>query len=157
MKIVVLAGGLSPERNVSLSSGSRVCQTLRDRGHEVAFVDMYLGTDAAPETLFDAPLPADLTKVSRQAPDLEELKAQRGGDSLFGPGVLELCKLADVVFLALHGACGEETSQSGGGNGAGIVGSSGCLNGMFSGSGKGADKAVRGRCADNVILHGNSS
>ncbi len=108
MKIVVLAGGLSPERNVSLSSGSKVCQTLRDRGHEVAFVDMYLGTDVAPESLFDAPLPADLTKVARQAPDLEELKAQRGGDSLFGPGVLELCQMADVVFLALHGACGED-------------------------------------------------
>ena len=108
MKIVVLAGGLSPERNVSLSSGSKVCQTLRDRGHEVAFVDMYLGTDAAPESLFGATLPADLTKVARKAPDLEELKAQRGGDSLFGPGVLELCKMADVVFLALHGACGED-------------------------------------------------
>ena len=35
MKIVVLAGGFSPERNVSLSSGSRVCQTLRELGHEV--------------------------------------------------------------------------------------------------------------------------
>ena len=35
MKIVVLAGGLSPERNVSLSSGSRVCQTLRELGHDV--------------------------------------------------------------------------------------------------------------------------
>lgn len=109
MKIVVLAGGLSPERNVSLSSGTRVCQTLRDRGHEAAFVDMYLGTDAAPESLFSAALPADLTKVARQAPDLECLKAVRGGgDSLFGPGVLELCRLADVVFLALHGACGED-------------------------------------------------
>ena len=30
MKIVVLAGGLSPERNVSLSSGAKVCQALRD-------------------------------------------------------------------------------------------------------------------------------
>lgn len=109
MKIVVLAGGLSPERNVSLSSGSKVCQTLRDRGHEVAFVDMYLGTDKAPESLFGAALPADLTKVAPVAPDLEQLKAQRGGgESLFGPGVLELCQMADVVFLALHGACGED-------------------------------------------------
>jgi len=108
MKIVVLAGGLSPERNVSLSSGSRVCQTLRDRGHEAAFVDMYLGTRQQPEELFRAPLPADLTRVAREAPDLEQLKAERGGDSLFGSGVLELCAMADVVFLALHGACGED-------------------------------------------------
>ena len=79
MKIVVLAGGLSPERNVSLSSGSRVCQTLRDLGHQAAFVDMYLGTDAPVESLFAAPLPAALTRVARQAPDLEALKTQRGG------------------------------------------------------------------------------
>lgn len=108
MKIVVLAGGLSPERNVSLSSGSKVCRTLRERGHEAAFVDMYLGIEGEPEALFRAPLPADLTKVAREAPDLEELKARRGGSSLFGPGVLELCRLADVVFLALHGSCGED-------------------------------------------------
>ena len=45
MKIVVLAGGLSPERNVSLSSGTMVCQALRDRGHQAAFVDMFFGTE----------------------------------------------------------------------------------------------------------------
>lgn len=28
--------------------------------------------------------------------------------SLFGPGVLEVCRLADMVFLGLHGACGED-------------------------------------------------
>ena len=43
MKIVVLAGGLSPERNVSLSSGCMVCAALRERGHEAALIDMYLG------------------------------------------------------------------------------------------------------------------
>ena len=45
MKIVVLAGGLSPERNVSLSSGAKVCQALRERGHQAAFVDLYFGTE----------------------------------------------------------------------------------------------------------------
>ena len=110
MKIVVLAGGLSPERNVSLSSGCKVCAALRERGHEVAFVDMYLGTREAPEALFGAPIPAELTKIGRQAPDLEALKSSRpdGGDGQFGPGVLELCRMADAVFLALHGACGED-------------------------------------------------
>lgn len=108
MKIVVLAGGLSPERNVSLSSGSKVCQALRDRGHEAALVDMYLGTQDDLETLFTTPL--TLAGVARQAPDLAQVKATRsgGGDSQFGPGVLELCARADVVFLALHGACGED-------------------------------------------------
>ena len=110
MKIVVLAGGLSPERNVSLSSGCKVCAALRERGHEVAFVDMYLGTEEAPASLFGAPIPGELTKIGRQAPDLEGVKASRksGGDGQFGPGVLELCRMADIVFLALHGACGED-------------------------------------------------
>ena len=110
MKIVVLAGGLSPERNVSLSSGCKVCAALRELGHEVAFVDMYLGTQEAPAKLFGAPIPEALTKVGRQAPDLEAVRAARegGGDGQFGPGVLDLCRMADIVFLALHGACGED-------------------------------------------------
>ena len=110
MKIVVLAGGLSPERNVSLSSGCKVCAALRERGHEAAFIDLYLGTQEAPETLFNAPIPSELTRIDRQAPDLEQVKASRieGGDGQFGPGVLELCRMADAVFLALHGACGED-------------------------------------------------
>ena len=41
MKIVVLAGGLSPERNVSLSSGAMVCEALRSKGHQTALVDLF--------------------------------------------------------------------------------------------------------------------
>lgn len=110
MKIVVLAGGLSDERNVSLSSGCKVCAALRERGHEVAFLDMYLGIQGDPASLFSAPIPAELTRIGRQAPDLEAVKASRpaGGDGQFGPGVLAACRMADVVFLALHGACGED-------------------------------------------------
>ena len=110
MKIVVLAGGLSPERNVSLSSGCKVCAALRERGHEAALVDMYLGTQESPEVLFGAPIPEELTRIGRQAPDLEQVKASRQGrgDGQFGPGVLALCASADVVFLALHGTCGED-------------------------------------------------
>ena len=70
MKIVVLAGGLSDERNVSLSSGCKVCAALRERGHQAALIDMYLGSEQAPEALFCAPIPAELTKIGRQAPDL---------------------------------------------------------------------------------------
>ena len=59
MKIVVLAGGLSPERNVSLSSGTKVSQALRDLGHDVALVDLYFGLEdypgLEPEGLYSAP------------------------------------------------------------------------------------------------------
>ena len=110
MKIVVLAGGLSDERNVSLSSGCKVCAALRERGHQAALIDMYLGTDQSPEALFSAPIPEELTKIGRQAPDLAAVRAARtdGGENRFGPGVLEACRLADVVFLGLHGTCGED-------------------------------------------------
>ena len=113
MKIVVLAGGLSPERNVSLSTGTMVTEALRGQGHRAALVDLYFGLEddaGALEELFDADVSAAAKRISRQAPDLEQVKAARRdkSPSLFGPNVLELCRLADVVFLALHGACGED-------------------------------------------------
>lgn len=113
MKIVVLAGGLSPERNVALSSGSMVCQALRDRGHQVALVDLFFGLedfDGDFEALYSAPIPESFKRVSPQAPDLNEIRAARKDQSpsAIGPHVLELCASADVVYLALHGACGED-------------------------------------------------
>ena len=111
MKIVVLAGGLSAERNVSLSSGSMVCQALRDRGHQVALIDMFFGLEGREgEDLYHSPIPDSFKRVARQAPDLKEVRASRKDQSpsAIGPGVLELCSGADVVYLALHGACGED-------------------------------------------------
>ena len=112
MKIVVLAGGLSPERNVSLSSGAMVCEALRSKGHQVALVDLFFGMEGTDQTVdpFQAPIPQAFKKVSPQAPDLEQVRASRSdrSPSLIGPGVLELCAGADVVYLALHGACGED-------------------------------------------------
>lgn len=113
MKIVVLAGGLSPERNVSLSTGTVVCQALRGLGHRAALIDMFFGTegyDGPLEALFDASISDSGRKISPVAPDLDEIKAARKlrSPSMFGPGVLELCRMADIVFLALHGACGED-------------------------------------------------
>ena len=40
MKIAVLAGGLSTERNISFISGSNVCKALRERGHQAAIADL---------------------------------------------------------------------------------------------------------------------
>lgn len=113
MKIVVLAGGLSPERNVSLSTGTVVCEALRSRGHRAALIDMFFGAEdwsGGLEELFDAPIPQQWRKVSPKAPDLKQVRAARRlqGASMFGQGVLELCAMADIVFLALHGACGED-------------------------------------------------
>ena len=113
MKIVVMAGGLSPERNVSLSSGVMIAEALRSRGHRAALVDLYFGLEdwpGPPEALYDAPLPQAWRQVDHAAPDLAEVKARRraAGENQFGPGVQDLCTAADAVFLALHGACGED-------------------------------------------------
>ena len=112
MKIVVLAGGLSPERNVSLSSGAMVCEALRARGHQAALVDLFFGLEgrSPSENPYEAPVPQELKRVSPKAPDLDEVRRSRRDQSpsSIGPGVLELCAEADVVFLALHGTCGED-------------------------------------------------
>ena len=110
MKVLVLAGGLSPERNVSLSSGAMVCQALRERGHQAALMDLFYGLDGAlnGENLYVAPIPDSFKRVARAAPDLEQLRSSRPGPSAIGPGVLEMCAGADIVYLALHGVCGED-------------------------------------------------
>ncbi len=113
MKIVVLAGGLSPERNVSLSTGSMVTTALRSLGHQAALVDLFFGLEdfaGTPADYFDAPISEEFKKIGSAAPDLEQVRASRKDKSasVFGPGVLELCRMADAVFLALHGTCGED-------------------------------------------------
>ena len=58
MKIVVLGGGISTERHVSLVSGTSVCKALRERGHKAIFVDMFFGLEdyeGSLEDAFDAP------------------------------------------------------------------------------------------------------
>ena len=45
MKIIVLAGGYSNERDVSLNSGASVCKALRERGHQAYLLDAFMGLD----------------------------------------------------------------------------------------------------------------
>lgn len=112
MKIVVLAGGLSPERQVSLVSGQSICRALRELGHRAVLIDMFLGLEPEErENVFDAPGGrCRAEEICAQAPDLEAVRRQRRdtSPSLFGPGVLEACAQADAVFLGLHGECGED-------------------------------------------------
>lgn len=111
MNIVVLAGGLSPERDVSLSSGSLIANALIQNGHRVLLVDLYEGLEDAPD--FEAAYRRYRQEeyrytVPASEPDLAGIRAAHGGRAeLIGPGVLELCKTADVAFLALHGSIGE--------------------------------------------------
>ena len=114
MNIVVLAGGLSPERQVSLVSGTSICRALRQKGHKAVLVDMFMGLESYSGSwadIFDAPdgLCGDV-EIHVEAPDLEAVRGSRTdqGPSKFGPGVLQVCAMADMVFLGLHGECGED-------------------------------------------------
>ena len=113
MNIVVLCGGLSPERNVSVSSARRITQALKNLGHRAVLIDMYFGLEGCNLPLndvFDLPLPAGEDRVDESEPDLTAVSEARvlRSKSLFGERVLELCAAADLVFMALHGRCGED-------------------------------------------------
>ena len=113
MKIVVLCGGLSPERNVSISSGTKIASALTERGHKVVLIDMFLGLEAYVGDIagiFENPPALGGTKIAELAPDLEQVRASRKwkSPSHFGKHVLEVCAMADIVFLALHGRTGED-------------------------------------------------
>lgn len=112
MKVVVLAGGTSTERDVSLITGSGIYKALKKNGHQVILLDVYLGYEGNTEDVFtrDYDWTENISAISEQNPDLEKIKAMRpdGEKNFFGPNVLNLCKEADAVFMALHGANGED-------------------------------------------------
>ncbi|MCR4338909.1 MAG: D-alanine--D-alanine ligase [Gemmatimonadaceae bacterium] len=100
MKITVLLGGASSERDVSMASGLRIADALREKGHAVLLVDPAKGSiDAAAERA----LREDGVKTT--PPSLEELAALT-----ILPTLTQLPEVtgADVVFLALHGGQGED-------------------------------------------------
>jgi D-alanine-D-alanine ligase len=98
MKIAVLMGGTSAEREVSLASGLGIVKALREKGHDVWAVDTargFVAQDAEsqllPEGVHAAP-PSDLEGALEpiQLAEVEQIRA------------------ADVAFLALHGGAGED-------------------------------------------------
>jgi D-alanine-D-alanine ligase len=112
MKIVVLAGGISTERDVSLCSGSMIYKALKKNGHQVMMLDVFLGYPEEDwENVFDKD--EDWTKIvapiTDNNPDIEKVKALRPDwkKNYFGPHVIQICQNADVVFMALHGENGE--------------------------------------------------
>ena len=94
MKIIVLAGGLSTERDVSLSSAAGICRTLLEKGHDAFLLDVFMGLEHTPENLEDVfTLPdhgLDIVKnISTEEPDLAAVKASRPdqSDCFFGPAL----------------------------------------------------------------------
>lgn len=103
MRVVVLAGGNSPEREVSMVSGTLVANALSESGCEVLLLDLSEG-------LKD--LPKDLSSLFRTYTEFsyrmnENLPKNEKKEQKIGENVLKICRYADCVFLALHGGVGE--------------------------------------------------
>ena len=103
MKITVLMGGTSSERNVSLASGIRIVQALRTRGHDVTPMDPARGVIGAAEERA-----LSTGKVGAEPPSLESLSKFAEGTFLPNLTSMKEIREADVVFLALHGGQGED-------------------------------------------------
>lgn len=114
MDIIVLAGGLSTERDVSFKTGGMVAKALKENGHRVILLDAFMGYSDREEDLTDIFARTDEVSVQPKdipeiAPDLAAVKASRKdqSDCFFGPNVIRMCQMADIVFMALHGENGE--------------------------------------------------
>ncbi len=113
MDIVVLCGGLSTERDVSLKSGAMIARALRENGHRAVLIDSffgYTGTYTDPREIFEKPVDGSAAEIAADVPDLEAVKASRAqkNDARVGDNLIEVCRAADLVFLGLHGADGED-------------------------------------------------
>jgi D-alanine-D-alanine ligase len=104
MRITVLMGGTSSERDVSLASGLRISEALRSRGHTVRSVDTAMGalSEADERQMLAA-------GVVKQQPPTPEALARMNAESLAALAArLPTRGECDVAFLALHGGRGED-------------------------------------------------
>jgi D-alanine-D-alanine ligase len=112
MKVVVLAGGTSTERDVSLSTGTMIYKALKSKGYQAVLLDVYLGYGGTVNDVFELKndWALNIGAIKESSPDISQIKALRkdNSDNFFGPGVIEICRKADIVFLALHGENGED-------------------------------------------------
>ena len=109
MNIVVLAGGTSTERSISIVSGTEVAKALKEKGHKIFLMDMFFGcSDAAAAEAFetDFDIISASEKMKEDTGDIQKAVSSRR--ELIGPNVVEVCRKADAVFLALHGSNGED-------------------------------------------------
>jgi D-alanine-D-alanine ligase len=102
MRIAILFGGTSEERDVSIASAAQIVPALRALGHEVFAVDTATGRlpPAAEQKLLTS-------KVAPEPPSSGDMANVRGKAVVLSPSALDIGNI-DVVFLALHGGAGED-------------------------------------------------
>jgi D-alanine-D-alanine ligase len=101
MKIAVLLGGTSAERDVSMVSGISVARALVENGHQVEAIDCAYG-DRIIQNLDE-----DISKIIAPIPsDIENKKTELDRNILTTVNYLIQSKF-ELVFIALHGGYGE--------------------------------------------------
>src|SRR3954462_800006 len=100
LRIAVLMGGTSAERDVSLASGIRITEALRQQGHDVIAVDTVAGLLSADDE--KRLLGGGIVKTA--PPDTKALVRMNAAMQ----GTLKALPKADVLFLGLHGGQGED-------------------------------------------------
>lgn len=109
MNIVVLCGGISTERAVSINSGYNVCEALRSKGHNAILLDVYFGNEdvnVLDKTSGNYDVDKAKAEIVALSDKVDEEKKNR--QSFFGENVIKICQKADIVFMALHGKYGED-------------------------------------------------
>jgi D-alanine-D-alanine ligase len=102
MRIGVLFGGTSEERDVSIASAAQIIPALRGLGHEVFAVDTASGRlPPTAERRVLAP------QVATAPPSQTSVATLREQALTVSPATLDIGAV-DVVFLALHGGAGED-------------------------------------------------
>ena len=101
MRIAVLLGGTSPERDVSVVSGVTIARALEESGHEVVAIDCAMG---AKEVDFHQ---VDVAHLIQLTPSQVEQHRLEWNRNLLQTLQYLLKENFDVVFNALHGGYGE--------------------------------------------------
>jgi D-alanine-D-alanine ligase len=147
LTVTVLMGGTSPERDVSLASGSAVGEALRANGHRVR--ELELPKDVLRALRWNLPQSTRGRRIG--AP-----RWSKAADAQFVETLIAMCDKSDVVFVALHGGDGEDGKIQAVLEMAGIcytgAGSEGCGVAFNKGIAKAMMRAARVPTADWLVV-----
>jgi len=104
LNIILISGGPSAERDVSIASSKSILKALRDSGHDVKVVDPINGAEnISEEEIFN-------NSVRKEAPSLEKLaELRKTSDRKILQCInSDIFDNIDIVFLGVHGKFGED-------------------------------------------------
>ena len=107
MRIAVLAGGLSPEHDVSMKSGCGIAAALAGAGHTVALCDIMRDVSAQEYARYSVRTDYEHT-IPDEPYDVDAHRCELTCGSLTGEGLIPFLRQADLVFMALYGGMGED-------------------------------------------------